>query len=390
MFPITCDPNDATGAIGGAGGMTIALNQSVAPGITVKVSGFVSSYLDLPSASTKKGELYALTDTTLYKSNGKKWTYIPGTGPMSEMLALPVTVVNPTGSADNVAINAAIAAAGAAGGGIIELVEGVYSLERPVFSRVSNVYIKGAGIDKTVLQCSSTYNTLPSITGVISFVPDANDIDGYGVFGGLTIDKQTNSKNSNGFESRKFSQTDRLECNNGFFAAIKIKSAGSYSVGPYETWGNGVRGYAVFGCSIDGNTAVLDEATASDQQAYEIYCGTDCFIFNNYGANIGNNGLACGTNANTPRSCENVHFFSNEINGARDLIELSSTYDAVNGNGNLIDIFYHDNIGLKLSKWGIHLNGSSGNLNRPTRIHNIQIFNNIFNSSTHLKCIMYI
>jgi hypothetical protein len=49
----------------------------------------------------------------------------------------------------SVALEAAIAAAGAAGGGVIQLEAGTYRLDRPVFIRHDRVVIRGAGRDRT-------------------------------------------------------------------------------------------------------------------------------------------------------------------------------------------------------------------------------------------------
>ena len=377
------NPDGSEFEIYSVGNGGILLNQSIAAEVSVSVSSVVENYNMLPSASVEKGNVFALLDHTLYKSNGKEWTYIPGTGPMSDMFALPVTKVLPTGSADNVAINAAIAAAGAAGGGIIELVDGVYSLNNPILSRVSNVYIKGAGIDKTIIRCSSTFTTLVT-TAVIGFVPNTTHIVNYGVFGGLTIDKRTNAKDANGIAAQKNSLTDFLECYNGFFAGVKVLGNGSYSNGPYEIWGQGVTGFSVFGCEADGNhPTFIAKATTSDHQGLELYGGSDVFFFNNAINNIAHISANIQTiAASYARSNENVHMWDNIFSTARTAIMVSAGFDATRGPADNIDIFIHNNVATKMALLGIYHSIGSGSLTRPPRLSNINIYQNNITMAT--------
>ncbi len=357
----------------------ITLNPAICPDSYLYVTGKVSTINQLPDPKKYKGDIFAISDDSLYKSNGRKWTYINGTGSLSDILSLPVTVIEPTGVNDHIAINNAIISAGNAGGGIIELVEGLYIINNPIISRKNNVYIKGAGIDKTIVRCSATFTTLVT-TAPIGFVPDSANLLNYGVFGGLTIDKRTNNIFCNGIEARKPSTSSPWILKNGFFSAVKVLSSGSYSNGSYESWGYGVNGFSMFGLDIDGNEATaLISTELTDHQGLEIYGGTDCFLFNNTVKNIGNIGILLQTIiSETKHSIINCHAFNNTIEAVKRGVVTTATFDATNKNGNLIDVFVHDNIFTKISQHGLWLSSSSGDLVNPPLISNVHFYKNNF------------
>lgn len=384
-------------AFGGSESFSIRLNESIVSNVSVKVSKIVSSYSQLPNPSTKKGELYALLDTSLYKSNGKKWTFIPGTGPMVDLFALPIFTVGVNGQyvtdgvADEVQINQAVAAANAVGGGIVHLLPGIFNLSTPAFSQYNNVYFKGSGVDVTILRAAANFVSIGAPTtvyGVLGFAPVSASITNFGVFGGLTIDRATSGVDGNCLTAQKKSGTDSMELVNGFFADVKILGGGGYTQGPYEVWMQGVTGGAMFGLNIDGFTPPV-QANVYDHVGIEFQGGTDVFAFNNTIKNVGT-ALAAFTVVEHTRSLQNCHIFNNIVDNCKDFISTDTSYNSttnsetgtVFGPNNVFDLFIHNNVGTTIKQKGILFTFAVGSLTRPPQANNVNIYNNTCNMAS--------
>ena len=352
---------------------------SVLGGGSSAMSISVASAIELPRADNFKGYIaYVGNGEGTFKSNGKLWTNVPFTSAadLAKLSATPYVILNPSGLGDEVAINAALAACSAAGGGVVKLNPGIFVVNNPVLSRYNNVYLVGSGIDVTTIRTSASYVS-STATSVVAFIPNTTHINNFGATN-LTIDKKTNAFQGNGIAAYKNSPTDTLELFNGVFDSIKVVSNGSYANGPYEIWGQGTNQLSIRNCIVVGNNStLLASATTSDNQGIELFGARDCFIYDNIISNIGNIALLVQTIASTvKKSEENIHVWNNSINTARYGISWNTSYDATNGPAHNIDIFIHNNTFSNISNFGLWGQHNTGSLTLPPQISNVNIYCN--------------
>jgi hypothetical protein len=96
-----------------------------------------------------------------------------------------------TASVNSAALSTAMSAACAVGGGLVQLPAGTFQVNTNV-TPCSNLTLKGAGIDSTILQAGSTGINIVNISSTNNFILEDLTLDGNGLGSGLYISKVRN------------------------------------------------------------------------------------------------------------------------------------------------------------------------------------------------------
>ncbi|WP_394560656.1 M10 family metallopeptidase C-terminal domain-containing protein [Aquipseudomonas alcaligenes] len=255
-------------------------------------------------------------------------------------------------SDDTAAIQAAIDAAHAAGGGVVYMPEGTYRVSGGeeasdgCLMLKSNVYLQGAGMGETVVKVVDGWDA--KITGVIRSAYGEETHD-FGV-SDLTIDgnRDNNAGKVDGWFNGYIPGQDGADYN-VTLQRVEIRDCSGYGFDPHEqtvniliqdcvAHGNGLDGF-VADYMIDG-AFIGNVAYDNDRHGFNVVTSTHDFVLqDNIAYGNGGNGLVVQRGSDNIPSPENIliqggEYYANGKEGI--LIKLSSdvTVDSVNVHGN--------------------------------------------------------
>lgn len=161
--------------------------------------------------------------------NGWDVPDMPSTLLTAAQLAALAPII-PAGVSDNVAVNAAIVAANAAGGGVVTLGPGTFDIAS-AFLPLSNVWIRGSGIGVTILKlhASTAYaNSANVISAVASTSADLTNF----VISDLSIDGNRANQTLGSTQDNAFNGICVRGSGTGFYARnFKIERVSAYGCG---------------------------------------------------------------------------------------------------------------------------------------------------------------
>lgn len=198
------------------------------------------------------------------------------------------------GTADQVQINAAIAAASAAGGGEVFVASAVYGTSQPVVMQ-SNVHLRG---EATIIRPSVGWVSLADATGHISATAKSN----FSV-SGFIIDCLTNNIAGNGIEARPDSSFTGTPCSNYDITNNEVRlKKGIHNYGIWSMRGINARvlNNLVLGSYVTGDTFT----SGLQQEGIEVFGGSDVLIQGNRVIGLG--GAAYNILGNTDTVATNM------------------------------------------------------------------------------------
>ena len=280
------------------------------------------------------------------------------------------------GTGDEVEINAAIAAVGAAGGGTVHLAAGAYVTNAPIEIIDSNVSIAGAGPASTTITAAA--NWLGGIgpggaelTGIVTFC----GVDNFSC-SNVTVDGNTNSVLCNGIIAIPSGPTTGTgqACTNGIIENnhVFLDQAHTYSI-----WSLRGEHIVVQDNLVDGHSTAVNESPF--QEGIELFGARDSHVLNNVIQNIGGNGINVGGLADTtPDSVvDGVTIEGNTVTSSRSGVHLATSYGLINGPQDVRNVVVANNVLSNLSEFGIYYNTAGGNVTNPATLSNIDIHDNV-------------
>jgi Ca2+-binding RTX toxin-like protein len=282
------------------------------------------------------------------------------------------------GVGDEVEINAALAAAGAAGGGIVRLAAGIYSTLRPIEIRADNVSIEGNPAGGTIIRPdnddwrSGDGPKAEETTGVVNFIGVDNFAARF-----LTVEVVTSPADppgtplapSNGIIAIPAGPIGSADiCTNGELEGNIVRLAQGHT---YSIWSVRTEGLEIFDNLVDGG-ATLDNATPT-QEGIEIQGGGNVSIHGNTVINMGNVAIGMGGIAEnaTNVSVHDIIVTDNHIVNCRVGVLVATTFDTANGMANATDILVEANIFEDLHEVGFMIRNWTGSADTPPVLSNV-------------------
>ncbi len=209
------------------------------------------------------------------------------------------------------AIQTAIDTAAAAGGGIVQLVEGDYVVSDFIEVK-DNVTLRGVGKGATVLEAASVVGNAGGFAiGVVGALGQENV-----VIEDLTVDLVTNTIGTNGIALLgATSYTDTNNCTNCTIQRCEVLLYDD-EVGPsgYAIWNRGATGTRILNNVVIGTDTALD--LDSQCEGIEIFGGYEVLVEGNRVVNVGNAGIFVTTTASSDDAPnERITVTGNHIQG---------------------------------------------------------------------------
>lgn len=299
--------------------------------------------------------------------------------------AAPSVLITPAGgSVDEVSVNAAIVAMGAAGGGTVYIGVGTFKTSSPIVNYQVGVSVIGAGDGLSIIQPQAGWTavnaptTTTTIAGVVAFVGAT-----YFECSGLTLDMSLLPSSANGIITVPFgtgpSDQFSLPCKHG---KIHDNSVVSPAFPNYLYWNEKsqyMKWYDNFG---DGGTT--SPTAVVDQQGFEIFAGYDVEAYGNFMTNIGGNAYLVQTISSTfPNGgCEKIRIHHNAADVCYNGLMCQSTYDATNGPANLKEVEFDNNECSNIFHYGMYLFAATGNATNPPIWAGVNMHHNILRGAT--------
>jgi Ca2+-binding RTX toxin-like protein len=267
------------------------------------------------------------------------------------------------GTNDQVEINAALAQAGAAGGGTVQLTSGTYSISSNVVAYADNITLKGAGGGQTILRAAANYAESTTPTGgrlgsMVTFFR----ADGFECRD-LTVDGWANSIQSNGITC--------IESTGGV-----IEDCQSF-IGAYHNYGI----WALYSQNIDirfnyvqGAPSFAQAHTA--QVGIETLDSSNVTVANNTVRNIGGVGLYIEAATGMPYESRNIQFVDNDVDSS------AWTFAAMAFAGNISDVVVRNNTLTNATHAGVFLRSLNGAPADPSVFDNIEVSSNYIRTKT--------
>ncbi|HYC48820.1 MAG TPA: hypothetical protein VED01_25355 [Burkholderiales bacterium] len=280
------------------------------------------------------------------------------------------------GVADEVEINAAIAAAAASGGGTVHIEGGTYSTSAPITILGDNVSLTGDAGATTIEAAAGWRATAhPNgayLSGMITFCA----VDNFRCEG-ITLDAATNNVQCNGVIAIGDGVDGAGEvCTNGTITnnQVFLHQAHTYSI-----WSLRGQQITISDNFIDGGSTAANNSAS--QEGIEIYGGVDVTIVGNTVRNIGNAAINIGGLAGVTPDCSVVGVLveDNLVESSRLGINLGTTYGAIGGAQDLRNVTITNNQLLGITEFGIQLRNYTGDAADAPQVANLTIANNSIN-----------
>ena len=282
------------------------------------------------------------------------------------------------GVGDEVEINAALAAAGAAGGGIVQLAAGIYSTLRPILIRDDNVSIEGNPAGGTVIRPdnddwrSGDGPQPEETTGIVNFIGVDNFAARF-----LTVEvvaspddpPDTALAPCNGIIAIPTGPISSPDfCTNGVIEGNIVRLAQGHT---YSIWSVRTEGLEVIDNYVDGG-ATLATATPT-QEGIEIQGGRNVLISGNTVVNMGNVAIGMGGIAENAAnvSVDQITVIDNHIVNCRVGVLVATTFDSANGVASATNILVENNDFEDLHEIGFMIRNWTGSHDTPPELSNI-------------------
>jgi hypothetical protein len=247
----------------------------------------VANFAALPGTGNANKIYLTLDNGKTYRWSGSRYVE---TTPTASLLAVIVVARDGTraeknadylcdGVADQVQINAAIAAASAAGGGQVFVGAGVYNTAQPVVmsDNVDLVFEPGA-----IVRPSVGWTGLANATAIISAVAKTN----FKIIGSI-VDCVTNNISANGIEARPDSAFAGTPCSHYDIVENDVRLKKNAHV--YGIWSMRGKHARILNNIVKGGYLITDTWTGLEsQEGIEVYGGTDVLVQGNQAIGIGN------------------------------------------------------------------------------------------------------
>jgi len=281
------------------------------------------------------------------------------------------------GSDDQIEINAAIEAAGAAGGGTVMLAAGIYSTSRPIVSFADNVAIEGDSGGGTSIVPAADWLAPPhpsgaEVSGVVSFVAVDN-------FAARHLTIESGGLLMNGLVAIPDGVNGAgAICTNGIFENNVVRMSQGHT---YSIWGQRSEHMQILDNLIEGGSTV--GSADPHQEGIEIYGGADVLISGNTIVGIGNAAIQVGgLAAVTPdSSVTGITIVDNIVTQCRVGVFLGTTWGPVFGAADARDILVEGNSFEGLFEAGFIIRNWSGNAADPVELSNVVFRDNTVNLS---------
>ncbi len=290
---------------------------------------------------------------------------------------------------DDVEINAALAQAGAAGGGIVRLAAGTYSTGLPIAIFDDNVAIEGDPAGGTVIRPDTLTWTSAvgpdgaALTAAVNFV----GVDSFAARF-LTVEFVPSVGGPPGHVDPTFNGIQAIPtgidgageiCTNGVFEGNTVRLAQGHT---YSLWSLRSEGMQIIDNLIDGGSTVA--GAASSQEGIEIYGGRDVLISGNTITGIGNAAIQLGGLAAVTPDCsvDNITVTGNSISNSRVGVFIGTTYGAIWGAADATNILIENNDFQALFEAGLMIRNWTGDAVDPPEVSNIVFRDNDVNLVT--------
>jgi hypothetical protein len=211
---------------------------------------------------------------------------------------------------DTDAIDAAISAAAAIGGGVVKLPPGTFFTRGHALP--SNVHLEGSGrtFTKLVVRGDTSMSAGVQLVGV-----------DHASVRGLTVDVRTNSPNCNGIAI--FATSNDGTGTPPTFCTVEGCEILGFDSHQYLIWSQLGQHIKILFNWVDG--AVTVRNPSSQQEGIEIQGGFDVLVMGNTVTNMGNSGIDPGTNAlSTNMALDDLRIIGNSVNGANIGISVNA------------------------------------------------------------------
>lgn len=266
---------------------------------------------------------------------------------------------------DEPAIQSALDAAAAQGGGTVYLREGIYGIGAPLILR-SGVRLVGDGQGKTVIRTlvHSIGKTIDS-TGVWAAVAMVS-ADGASV-ADLTIDMSFAGTEANGIAilplGASFEGAPSVNCE---VTGVEILGGGNYHA--YMIWNLRGRHIRILNNNIDGR---VGSRVSSNQEGIESYGGEDVRIASNTVRNIGNSALNFGSAGAPDTGIEKLEVIENTVVNAGRGLNIGTWMGTDGTPQNIRDVLIEGNDFAALWNTGLYISPQPG-----TQIQQLVLANN--------------
>lgn len=231
------------------------------------------------------------------------------------------------GTADQVQINAAIAASNAAGGGKVFVANGVYGTSQPIVMQ-DNVWLELEAA--AIIRPSVGWTSISDATAHISATAKSNVI----VTGGI-IDCVTNNISGNGLEFRPDGAFAGTPCTNIIVSGVEVRM--KKGIHNYGIWSMRAVGVRILNNIVKGGYTDADTWTGTEQQeGIEAYGGRDVLIQGNRCLGIGGAALnILGATSTTATDMDSIVVIDNYVNITGRGVQTILTSHTTNGMGGL-------------------------------------------------------
>lgn len=280
------------------------------------------------------------------------------------------------GTDDEVEINDAIAAVGAAGGGTVHLAAGAYVTSGPIAILDNNVSLAGAGPASTTITAAADWHATSgpggaNITGIVTFC----GVDNFSC-SGITVNGDLNNLDLvNGIIAIPDGPTGTgQQCTNGVIENNQVFLDQSHT---YSIWNLRGEHVVIQNNVIDGHSTAANNSIS--QEGIELFGARDVVVLDNIVRNMGNIGINVGGLADTvPDSVvDGVRIEGNTVTSARSGVHLATTYDPTNGPQDVRNVIIANNNLSDLTEFGIWYHTLGGNAANPPTLSNIDIHDNV-------------
>jgi hypothetical protein len=263
------------------------------------------------------------------------------------------------GSDAEPAIQAALDAAFVAGGGMVFLPHGVYSINRPLIIK-SNVHLRGAGVGATVIQAMSSDLIDKVINGAGVWASIAMIAADHASIRNLTVDHWTNRTIDNGIallpDGADWSGTPSTNC-----VVEQVQVLGGGNSHSYMIWNLRGQYNKIINNFVDGNVGIY--TPGSSQEGIESYGGRGVLISGNTVQNIGNTCLNIGSAGLPNSNTVAITIANNFVQNCNQGINLGPAKDSSGLAQNPESILINNNVIVSIWKTGIYAIVAAGTMN---------------------------
>ena len=290
---------------------------------------------------------------------------------------------------DDVEINAALAQAGAAGGGVVKLAAGNYSTGLPIVIYGDNVSIEGDPAGGTAIRpdtltwMSQVAPDGASLTAAVNFVGVDNFAARF-----LTVEFSPSTNAPPGHVDPTFNGIQAIPtgidgageiCTNGVFEGNVIHCASAHT---YSLWSVRSEGMQIIDNVIEGGATIADANPS--QEGIEIYGGRDVLIQGNTVTGMGNAAIQLGGLAEITPDCsvDNITVTGNSVSNCRVGVFIGTTYGSIGGAADATNILIENNSFQALFGQGLMIRNWTGSAIDPPELSNIVFRGNEVNLVT--------